>query len=123
MSVGTRQGEGSPPFVRHQGGGGENGFVAFLVAAQCPNETNVKKCKYQGWIGLSDEVSEGTFVWTTGEALTFTSWATGEPSGKNNEDHVEINLEGKWTDENGASSTNEGYVVEWDVVWPTTPPF
>jgi hypothetical protein len=103
--------------------GGENGFVAFLVAAQCPNETNVKKCKYQGWIGLSDEVSEGTFVWTTGEALTFTSWATGEPSGKNNEDHVEINLEGKWTDENGASSTNEGYVVEWDVVWPTTPPF
>lgn len=102
---------------------GENAFVAALVGSKCPNETNPKKCKYQGWIGLNDQASEGNFVWTTGEALTFTSWDVGEPSGMNKEDQVEINFNGKWSDENGASSTNEGYVGEWEAVQPPTPPF
>jgi len=102
---------------------GENSFVAGLVALQCPNETNEKRCKYQGWIGLTDQAVEGQWTWVTGEPFTFTSWRDGEPSGKNNEDQVEINLFGLWSDENGASSTNEGYVVEWEVVWPDTPPF
>ncbi len=102
---------------------GENTFVAGLVGAECPNETNENRCKYQGWIGLTDTDSEGSFQWVTGESLSFTNWKVGEPSGKNNEDHVEINLFGFWTDENGASSNNEGYVVEWEVVWPNTPPF
>jgi hypothetical protein len=102
---------------------GENAFVATLVAKLCPNETNPSRCKYQGWIGLSDTAVQGSFRWVTGEALTFTRWAVGEPSGKNNEDHVEIDLTGFWSDTNGASSTNEGYVVEWKVTWPLTPPF
>jgi hypothetical protein len=32
------------------------------------------------WIGLTDQVLEGTFVWVTGEPLTYTNWAGGEPN-------------------------------------------
>jgi hypothetical protein len=34
------------------------------------------------WIGLTDQAGEGTFVWTSGEAVTYTTWntATGEPN-------------------------------------------
>jgi hypothetical protein len=34
------------------------------------------------WIGLTDRAQEGTFTWTSGEAVTYTKWntATGEPN-------------------------------------------
>src|SRR4051812_33400035 len=32
-----------------------------------------------GWIGFNDIASEGKFAWTTGEPVTFTNWAAGEP--------------------------------------------
>src|SRR5262245_35395145 len=31
------------------------------------------------WIGSSDVASEGTFTWTSGEPVTFTNWAPGQP--------------------------------------------
>lgn len=31
------------------------------------------------WIGLSDQASEGNFVWTSGEPLTYTNWIAGQP--------------------------------------------
>ena len=33
------------------------------------------------WIGLSDEANEGTWVWSSGEPLLFSSWYPGEPNG------------------------------------------
>jgi hypothetical protein len=32
------------------------------------------------WIGLTDEVAEGDWKWTTGEALNYENWYPGEPS-------------------------------------------
>ena len=32
------------------------------------------------WIGASDLVTEGTFLWDDGSALLFTNWHTGEPN-------------------------------------------
>jgi Lectin C-type domain len=43
------------------------------------------------WIGLTDEASEGVFVWDSEEPVTFTGFCTGEPNNfANNEDYVEI---------------------------------
>jgi hypothetical protein len=109
----------------------ENDFVAnFFVTdpSLCPNETNPKRCKYKGWLGLHDENVEGQFEWVTGEAVTFTYWggsatASAPRDRKGNMDHVEIGFGGGWGIINGASSTNEGYFAEFEVEWPQTPPF
>ena len=53
------------------------------------------------WIGLTDAAVEGSFVWTTGEAVTYTNWAGGEPNnGAGMEDYVLMNWAagGVWND-------------------------
>ncbi|MCX7074533.1 MAG: lectin-like protein, partial [Methylococcales bacterium] len=35
------------------------------------------------WIGLTDKITEGTFVWASGEILSYTNWNAGEPNGEN----------------------------------------
>jgi hypothetical protein len=43
------------------------------------------------WIGLSDAASEGTFVWASGEAVTFTYWLPGQPDSNTiGEDYVHM---------------------------------
>ncbi len=34
----------------------------------------------ESWIGLTDELNEGAFVWVTGEPLIYMNWAPGEPN-------------------------------------------
>ena len=58
------------------------------------------------WIGLSDEVREGIFAWTTGEPVSYAKWKSGEPNNSGgNEDYVALNWErgrggalGTWND-------------------------
>ncbi|MFO8174029.1 MAG: filamin/ABP280 repeat domain-containing protein [Longimicrobiales bacterium] len=109
----------------------ENDFVKeffVLDPSLCPDETNPKKCKYQGWIGLTDEAVETEFRWVTGDLATWFNWPDGNTAAdqpkdpKGNLDHVEIDLTGTWGIINGASSTNEGYFVEWEAQQPATPP-
>ncbi|WP_165224033.1 lectin-like protein [Aquisphaera insulae] len=56
------------------------------------------------WIGLYDAVSEGTFVWSNGDAVTYTNWAPGQPDNSTNEDYVYMNHDsdvlgpGRWND-------------------------
>ena len=73
----------------------ENNFVSFLIPGQ------------QFWIGFTDEVNEGTFVWDDGSPTTYTKWAPGEPNNSgptNNEDYTLIN-------------TGEGGMSQFDGYW------
>ncbi|WP_300007294.1 bluetail domain-containing putative surface protein [Anabaena sp. AL09] len=64
------------------------------------------------WIGLTDEVTEGTFKWANGEAVTYTNWAPGEPNNLGNEDYAEFNFGGvgKWNDRPDLGKLQRGIV-------------
>ena len=99
----------------------ENDYIANLVTADV-------------WIGGSDEITEGRWLWQGGaeEGLNFyngavggsspggnyQNWNGGEPNDfATGEDYVEfIDSNGRWNDNGGPSNgaTTNHYVIEWD---------
>ena len=87
------------------------------------------------WIGLNDEALEGTFVWTSGEPVSYTNWNHANPDNfLGQEDYVHLrdafinadgsSPDGTWNDISNAFGDNPLYgVVEIDSVTipePTT---
>jgi hypothetical protein len=66
-----------------------------------------------GWIGLTDEITEGTWRWVTGEAYSYSSWNPGEPNNAGNEDYIQFVGGGKWND---LPNQSLPYVIEFDYV-------
>ncbi|MGE3703762.1 MAG: lectin-like protein, partial [Vicinamibacterales bacterium] len=54
----------------------------------------------RGWIGFTDQDSEGNFVWSNGEPVVYTNWAPGEPNNANGiENYAEmLGSNGQWND-------------------------
>lgn len=57
------------------------------------------------WIGFTDAAQEGTWVWSSGEAVTYTNWAPGEDNNctppPEGEDYAVVNwiaATGQWND-------------------------
>ena len=71
-----------------------------------------------GWIGLTDEITEGTWRWVTGEAYSYTSWNPGEPNNAGNEDYVQFVGGGRWNDL--PNNVSLPYVLEFEYIVTTT---
>lgn len=50
-------------------------------------------------IGFTDAAIEGTFAWTSGQAVTYTNWELGQPDDVNDQDYGLMLSEGTWRDE------------------------
>ena len=69
------------------------------------------------WLGGTDEKTEGTWEWITGEAWKFTKWAANEPNNLGNEDFLQTwgpSLDGNraWND-NQFNENRNGYILEF----------
>ncbi|MFX0123420.1 MAG: C-type lectin domain-containing protein [Candidatus Hodarchaeota archaeon] len=83
----------------------ENNFVSNLAGSQ-----NI-------WIGLTDEIHEGSWQWVNGESLTYTNWDSEEPNNSGpGEDYGMMYDNGLWNDAGPPGTPEEAYpyVCEWD---------
>lgn len=65
------------------------------------------------WIGLTDEVVEGTWVWVDGTVASYFNWNAGEPNNLGNEDYVHFwPGVGFWNDLAGWQIRSFGMVIE-----------
>ncbi|AFZ25710.1 PEP-CTERM putative exosortase interaction domain-containing protein [Cylindrospermum stagnale PCC 7417] len=69
------------------------------------------------WIGFTDVVQEGAFKWISGQPVTYTNWAPGEPNNfAGSEDYAftNWNIAGIWNDSSGGFGGNRklGGIVE-----------
>ena len=83
-----------------------------------------------GWLGGSDQESEGVWRWMTGpetgQLITLALWNGTEPNNRNNEDYLAAWLrngetERGWNDASGAH-TMPGYIVEFGGLGPVPLP-
>ncbi|CAH1796584.1 unnamed protein product [Owenia fusiformis] len=68
----------------------EQGFVYSVLLKNNPNQAL--------WLGLSDRMVPGTYRWVTGWRLYFSNWGSNQPS-RDNGGCVQMNPNGKWSDE------------------------
>jgi Domain of unknown function (DUF4347)/Lectin C-type domain len=108
---------------------GLQGYLATITSTE-ENEFIRSKFSADGWIGASDNASEGDWQWVTGpEAGTsfwlgaaagsavsgrFSNWSTGQPDDFSGEDYALINGAGSaaWNDLPDNASVN-GYIIEY----------
>lgn len=50
------------------------------------------------FLGYTDEVTEGVWVWEDGSQTVYTNWAPGEPNNASNQDYAQMLTNGQWDD-------------------------
>ncbi|NXG58981.1 MBL protein, partial [Hemiprocne comata] len=65
---------------------------------------DLMRASKHAYLGISDEQTEGRFMYLNGGAVTYTNWEAGEPNNLKNEDCAVIQDSGKWNDINCSDS-------------------
>lgn len=75
------------------------------------------------WIGFTDEATEGTWIWSSGEPVTYTNWSGGEPNNYMpppvGEDYAVMNWATGWND---WSHQRPDYTMTWGIAEYTSNP-
>ncbi len=95
----------------------EGGYLA-VICSQAENDFITSKLNADvTWIGFSDEVTEGTFLWSNGHGCDYTNWLGSDPNdGHNTNEYTEADHtviqhnSGGWLDRNGAAKYK--YILE-----------
>ena len=73
------------------------------------------------YFGLTDRAEEGTWIWVTGEPVTYTNWHAGEPNSAHpNENYGMFYYsfgDGTWNDgdfEWGGTGGGTAFICEWE---------
>ncbi len=98
----------------------QGGYLATLTSAEEDSFVyqNVGQDGVAMWLGGTDETSEGTWEWITGEAWSYTNWASGQPNnispGQDYLSYFDL-APGQW-DDAGPPGGNEtfSFICEWD---------
>jgi len=64
------------------------------------------------WIGGTDVVIEGTWVWVNGEPWSYSNWLSGHPVPLDGTDYLQIrgDMDGRWV---SADDYADAFVIEW----------
>ena len=115
------------------------GLQGYLATITSPEEAQLsgEQAEGQGWLGGSDEETEGTWKWVTGPEAgdtfwfglangnsngadhTYTNWSAGEPNDWPNpgipseENYLHVYSDGNWNDYPNNNNNIQGYIVEY----------
>ncbi len=97
-------------------GAAQNDFLTKLV---------LDAGKRESWLGATDEVEEGKWVWVDGTRMDYKNWESTQPNNKGGVEHYLVLWavqQGVWVDQPNVSTQHQpGYLCEWGDAARTAP--
>ena len=98
----------------------QNGYLA-TITTQEENDFLYSYIKQKGYssayFGLSDEESEGTWIWENGEEVTYTNWHSGKPNAESSSENYAMFYykysDGTWND-GSFKEFEKPFICEWE---------
>jgi uncharacterized repeat protein (TIGR01451 family) len=100
-----------PPYTWHQARQYCRSLGGHLATVGSGSEEAFVFSLGHGYLGGTDEGTEGAWRWITGEPWIYTHWAPGEPNNSGGEDYLHLESSGLWNDAPGGPGK---FICEWE---------